>query len=224
MKKITTAFGFVYLMTLFFMLSPTASALTSSYGWASMPLIDAPNDVIKSSNMMNSLQGGTTDTHPEIDILMITMHPTSPDIIMEFNATPIVSNDYARSIFIDNTSDGQIDFVIIDVGYQIYLVHYIDLYTSHYWNSTHQVWQVSYYQLDYSIVGNIITYETVGVAIPNIADAKISAYAAYGGEVPDWIYSDPAPGSSGIPGFSNSPLIFGLIAILGLVFSSKKKG
>jgi hypothetical protein len=223
MNKIKTTCGFIYLITLIFMLNTTASAIPSSYGWASMPLIDAPNDVIESSNMMNPLHGSSTDTHPEVDILTITMHPTSPDIIMQFNATPIIGSDYMRSIYIDNTSDRQIDFVIMDLGSQIYLIHSIDLYTSHYWNSTHQLWQETYCQLNYSIAGNNITYETVGVAIPNIADAQISGYAAYGGEVPDWIYSDPAPGSSGIPAFSISPLIFGLIAILGLVFFIRKK-
>ena len=227
MKKRGAFVCFLYLILLISMFNIPGFASTDYTGYAALPSTDPPDDVIKANSIYNPLQGSMTNTHPEVDILLVAADAMNPDLIISFNATPLMTMNYTRMIYIDNNSDGKLDFLIMDVGMVICLVYYVTLLSFLYWNSTSSTWQdlsAGMPELPYAINGNNLSYQTVGIAISNLADAKVGIMSYYIGESP-FLYIDLAPGipATQIPGFAGLAVILSLIGILGLIFLIQKQ-
>jgi len=195
-------------------------ATTSPAGWANLPFADAANDVLKHSNPADPSSGTPTGYHLEIDIISAGISGQNLNIV--FSGNPIMGGSYLRTVYIDNNSDGNYDFVIVD---SLGTIKLCDSTFTHFWDSNSLIWTLSSsVNISYSILDKILYYNTVATAIPSLANAKIGIVAAYQGEGPTWYYTDFAPGTEdGIPSFAEIPLIFSLATIVGLFFILRRQ-
>jgi hypothetical protein len=174
-------------------------------------LTDPQGDVVRYT-LENPQSGTTGDFYPEIDIKAIFINGT--DLVMEFYAPPNETIDFSYNIYVDNNSDNLNDFWIKEYGGNAYLA---DIDTTIYWDFVTSMWYPGYAALPYTIEGNTLVFRYVVIALPDLADATISATTDYIGEAPTWYYRDTAFKSGGIPAFSWLISFFTLLTLLALI-------
>ncbi len=209
MKKKAFLASFL-LVTLVCLAMMPVMANAAQAGSAVLPIIDPGNDVYHSDDASDPLSGPLVSTHPQVDILGASLHPTNPDLCVEFNGTPVNSYPYySYSLTIGKS------YIITNIytSGSYALVKLVSMSELQYWNPVGSTWTSTPTAMHYTFSGHNITYEDVQTAIPDIASQKVTVMAIYV-ESSSSIYTDVAPMNEGIPGF---PFLFVLVSILTLM-------
>jgi hypothetical protein len=222
MNKKLLFFPFVGVLLLSLFLPIPVLALSSNWGWSTLPMTDPANDVFQynisaGEDPWDGIKGAF---HPEIDILRVSL--VGVNISIEFAAPPSLAVFHGYSIYIDLNNDGNSEYIVATFSYTVlYLKRESD---GKYWNGTG--WgdpiNIAF------VSGNNLTITELDLAIPfSFSIAKYAVTASYSGDNPiiykDFAPLDPSPGSGGIPGFAWIFVCFGLIALLGIVLIQKHR-
>jgi hypothetical protein len=219
MQNLSKKIGLIVLISIAVLLYPAMmpAMAANAMGKQNLPIQDPGGDVIRSDDPIGTLNGPTVGTHPEVDILAAWLHPTNPDLVIEFNTTPIIDADHVITVSVWGDS-AIMDYMIMQATGAIRIVKIISLaeLDFEYWNPDSDIWQLYPVEIDYMISGNNITFAEVQTAIPDIADREVSILAQYK-EDSTYIYTDVAPMVDTIPGFSPLLAIFGILMAIGIV-------
>ncbi|NVM28452.1 MAG: hypothetical protein HWN65_06390 [Candidatus Helarchaeota archaeon] len=220
-RKFFVSIFFVFLITNFACFPVLAATTYLDYGL--LPITDAENDVIRATSIATPTEGTLVGTHPEIDIKNAFLHPNNEDIILELYGAPILNSNYSITVSFNTDSDDIMEYMIMLLFGDFLLVKLITLTEYQYWNSIQSNWQSSPVNLPFSINGTNITFEGVGIAISDLASVEVGVMTQFEGETPNYIYTDIAPETTRIPGFTIIPLMFSIIALVALSFIIGKR-
>lgn len=189
---------------------PPVAARTTSWGWSTLPITDAADDVYQYSEGQSAWEGSQGDYRNEIDIQAVVN--TSTGIIIMFNTTPVADGPHEYTIDIDLDGNGNSEYHISELLGNFFIQRFSDAY---YWNGA--AWSESISFIASSISGNNLTILGITPALGSLDSAQIAVVVSYTGQSPT-IYADYAPGEpsgSSIPGFTwvVACFIIGIIAL-----------
>ena len=220
-KQIFTSTIGIMVISLLFLVPVGVNGATSPVGWAAMPVSDAADDVLRYTDLSKPGKGVLGDYHNEIDLQSITM--SKGDLCLNFNETPLLTNDYWYSIYIDSDGDENTDAIIIWPSSGLLVL--FNYSTNTYWNSTSESWSATQSNLSHTFNEGQLALENIDIAISNISTANIGITVCYVGD-PSYYYADFTPlipDSGGIPGYTFLLTLFSLLTLLGLVFLQQKR-
>jgi hypothetical protein len=183
-----------------------------------LPITDAGNDVFRYTDF-DPCRGEQGAFHPEIDILRVMINGT--DLVLEFNATPIINSSYYTQIYVFIDSDNVPEYRISRYGVPLILRRLND---SQIWHPTGEYWDTDLEALTVTISGQNMTIHDVIQPLPTLATANIQIFRAYEG--PEYRFIDYAlydPVCVSIPSFSLLLVLFSIVPLLGILLHLRKE-
>jgi len=222
LNKKQVLFGFFLFLACITLTLAPIFATESPCGWATLPITDPEDDVFMYTMGDYPWEGVKGAYHPELDIVSISI--SGVDIVTTFAANPIIGGNYQYSFYIDLDANDVADYVT-STGSATGTLYLKRVQDGFYWNGSG--WDIIQNKapLTVSTNGNDLSWQDLDEPIPAFASARFALGAGYIGEYPT-VYTDFTPqdpiNTTIIPGFLFITMLFGLLALFGLVFLLKK--
>ena len=92
---------------------PPVAARTTSWGWSTLPFIDASDDVYQYTTSQSPWEGTQGDYRNEVDIMAVDFAIAGITIV--FNATPVADGPHEYTIDIDTDGNGNSEYHVSEL-------------------------------------------------------------------------------------------------------------